>query len=352
MFRVIVMDIANVLKTVLVGAFHLAQTAIKDLISWFNGHGSEFSAAWHVVVKAVQAAVKWFDDNVIKWVQARVADLVAWWNSHSQELAQVWSKVWLLIQLYVKTAWNMVIHPTLVVLQAVWRLAWMAVWDTIKLVWSAVSGIVTTAMHLILNIIGVVLDIITGHWGKAWQDVKKLVSQGLHDVISTIGNIASGFGTLLYDAGANIIKGLIKGVESMISGIGNTISNVASTIRKFLPFSPAKVGPLSGSGSPDIAGAKIGEMVATGITGSVRKVAGAAHGLAGAAALALGGGGEYGALSVGGGALTINGASSSGGSGQPIIVQIDRKVLFTILQTDILRNGRRNPTTGVVYQTT
>lgn len=350
-FRVVVMDIANVLRTVLLGAFHLAQAAVKDLISWFNGHGSEFSAAWQKVVKAVQVVVKWFDDNVIKWVQARVADLVTWWDSHSQELAQVWHDIWALISANVRLAWNTWIHPVLILLQSVWTAVWKSCWDVIKLVWAAVSGIVTTAMHLILNIIGIVLDLITGHWGKAWQDVKKLVSQGLHDVISTIGNIASGFGTLLYDAGANIIKGLINGITSMISGIGSTISSVASTIRSYLPFSPAKRGPLSGSGSPDIAGAKIGEMVATGITGSVRKVTTAAHGLAGAAALAIGGGSDYGALSVSGGALTVNGGAGSGGSGQPIIVQIDRKVLFTILQTEALRYGRRNPSTGVVYQT-
>lgn len=349
-FRTAVMDIASVIKIVLVDAFHLAQTAIKDLISWFNGHGSQFSNAWNAVVKAVQVVVKWFDDNVIKWVQARVADLVAWWDSHSQELAQVWHDIWALISANVRLAWQTWIHPLLILLQSVWTAVWKSCWDIIKLVWSAVSGIVTTAMHLILNIIGIVLDLITGHWGKAWQDVKKLVSQGLHDVISTIGNIASGFGTLLYDAGANIIKGLINGITSMISGIGSTISNVASTIRSYLPFSPAKRGPLSGSGSPDIAGAKIGDMLATGITGSVRKVTGAAHGLAGAAALAIGDGSDLGSLSINGGALSINGAAGTSGS-QPIIVQIDRKTLFTIMQTEVLRYGRRNPSTGVVYTT-
>ena len=352
-FRTVVMDVANFLKTVLVGAFHIAQAAISGLIGWFSGHGGEFSAAWQKVVKAVQVVVKWFNDNVIKWVQARVADLVTWWDSHSQELAEVWANIWALISANVKLAWNTWIHPVLIMLQAVWKTVWMAVWDTIKVVWAAVSGVVTTAMHLILNIIGIVLDLITGHWGKAWQDVKKLVSQGLSDIVHLITSVASGFGTLLYDAGKNIITGLINGIKSMASGIANTVSNVASTIRSFLPFSPAKQGPLSGSGSPDIAGAKIGEMIATGLTNSTRKVTQAGRQVAGAAALAIGGSDDFGSLSVtGASGLTVTGGTAGGMAGsQNIVVQIDRQTLFTIMQTATLQNGRRNPTTGVTYAT-
>ena len=350
-FRTVVMDVAGFLRTMLVGALHVAEAAIRGLISWFKGHGGEFSAAWRDMLADVRAAVKWFDDNVIKWVQARVADLVAWWSSHSAELAQVWSKIWLLISTEAKIVWDVTLHPMLVILQATWRLVWMACWDTVKIVWSAVSGIITFAMHLVLNVIGIALDLLTGHWGKAWQDVKKLVSQGLGDIVHLITSVASGFGTLLYDAGANIVKGLISGIKSMISGAGSAISSVASTIRKFLPFSPAKEGPLSGSGSPDIAGAKIGSMVADGITASTRKVGLAAHGLAGAAAVAIGGSGAIGSLAVTTSASAAA-AAAAGGSGSslpPIVVNVDGRKLFEIVQTQALRNGRRNPTTGITY---
>lgn len=350
-FREVITTIGNALRTILVGALHLAQAAIHELISWFESHKQIFLNAWSTVLKAVHTVVKWFDDNVLTWIRARVADLVAWWGEHSAQLEQVWSKIWELISLDAKIAWDVVIHPMLVMLQAMWKLVWMAVWDTIKIVWSAVSGIITTAMHLIMNIIGLILDIITGKWGKVWGDLKHLVSQAFHDIVSTIGNLVSGFGTLLWDAGANIIKGLISGIKSMIGGISNVMGGIGHEIRSFLPFSPAKQGPLSGSGSPDIAGAKIGEMVATGISGSVRKVAQAGRGLAGAAALAIGGSGGIGSL-----AITANGAfgaaatnAAASNSLPPIVVNVDGRKLFEILQPQILRNGRRNPTTGVTY---
>src|SRR5690554_3256962 len=78
---------------------------------------------------------------------------------------------------------------------------------------------------------------------------------------SAIGNALN----ILRQAGRNIIQGLINGINSMIGRIRDTISNVASEIRDFLPFSPARVGPLSGRGSPDLAGEAIGRMIALGI---------------------------------------------------------------------------------------
>lgn len=78
---------------------------------------------------------------------------------------------------------------------------------------------------------------------------------------SAIGNALN----ILRQAGRNIIQGLINGINSMLGRIRDTISNVASEIRDFLPFSPARVGPLSGRGSPDLAGEAIGRMIALGI---------------------------------------------------------------------------------------
>ena len=100
-------------------------------------------------------------------------------------------------------------------------------------------------------------------------------------ILSGLGNI----GRLLYDAGRNIIAGLIDGISSKIRAVRDKISSVAQTVRDFLPFSPAKDGPLSGSGAPDRAGAKIGAMLADGIASSSSSVRAASAGLASAASV-------------------------------------------------------------------
>jgi hypothetical protein len=76
-----------------------------------------------------------------------------------------------------------------------------------------------------------------------------------------VGNL----GSLLYNAGQNVVQGLINGILSMIGRVGSSMSSIAATIRAYLPFSPAKLGPLSGAGSPEISGEVIAQMIADGI---------------------------------------------------------------------------------------
>jgi TP901 family phage tail tape measure protein len=345
-FREVVNEVAKFLGTVLVGAFHLVESVIKTVFGWFKGHSKEFSDAWSAVVHTVQALAKWFNANVIQWIRGLISDFVSWWKAHAQEISEVWGAIWTVIKTYFEAVWEGVIKPGLVILMAVWKTVWGIIKDSVMVVWDIIKGVVTTAIHYVMNVIGVVLDLITGHWSKAWHDMLHLVGQLMSDIGSTIIHVAEGFGTLLYDAGKNVIKGLINGIKSMIGGIGGAMGSVANTIRSFLPFSPAKQGPLSGSGSPDIAGAKIGEMVATGMTQSTTKVTRAGHSLAGAAKLALTGSSGSGA-ELGGLALTV-GAGGAAGALPPIIVQVDGKTLFQILQVEALRNNRRNPTSGLV----
>lgn len=98
-------------------------------------------------------------------------------------------------------------------------------------------------------------------------------------ILGAVGNL----GSLLYDAGANVVRGLIDGIESMLGAVASAASSVASTIRSYLPFSPAKTGPLSGTGSPDLAGGKIAAMLASGMFKQLPYVEGMAGRLAAAA---------------------------------------------------------------------
>jgi TP901 family phage tail tape measure protein len=315
-FRSIVNEVGRVLGGALIVAFRaagavvhwfattvlpLVRDAIQAVFGWFAAHKETFRAAWDAVLKAVLAIVQWFNANVLSWLRARVGELVAWWTEHSQQIHQVWSVVWNIVKTAVEAWWDGFMRPTLSVIQSVWTVVWGVIKDTIKIVWDLISGAVTTGIHYIENVIGLVLDIITLKWGRVWGDLGHLVGQALNDVVDTIGNVASGFGNLLWDAGANIIRGLINGIRSMAGGAGRAMGDIASTIRSYLPFSPAKTGPLSGSGSPDLAGAKIGTMVADGIHTSVTGVSRAAGRLAGAASLAIGGGAQPGVLAAGAG---------------------------------------------------
>lgn len=57
---------------------------------------------------------------------------------------------------------------------------------------------------------------------------------------SALGNL----GSTLYNAGAELIQGLIDGIQSKIDNVTGAMGSLASTIRGFLPGSPVKTGPL------------------------------------------------------------------------------------------------------------
>ncbi len=175
-------------------------------------------------------------------------------------------------------------------------LAWMqmtaiggALLRPFKSAWDAVVSKGKSAVRNVISAVGWLGSLpgrVAGWFGRlkdaAVSKAQSLASwmRGLPGRIRTaLGNL----GGLLYNAGRNVIQGLINGIRSMISNVGAAMSGIASKIRGFLPFSPAKEGPLAGTGAPNIAGGKIGAMLAAGIAGSRGDVAAAMGGLASAA---------------------------------------------------------------------
>lgn len=145
---------------------------------------------------------------------------------------------------------------------------WAAVWSFLKMVgaWFAgpFAGFFVRAYDAV---VGAAISAWHGIVG-AWNSIVSAAKGALSFYASIPGRILSALGnlgSLLYSAGRSIIQGLINGVESMIGAVGNAISGIASKIKGFLPFSPAKEGPLSGRGDPTLAGRRIAEMLAAGV---------------------------------------------------------------------------------------
>lgn len=127
-------------------------------------------------------------------------------------------------------------------------------------------------------------------------------------ILGAVGNLSS----LLFSAGRSVIQGLINGIESMIGSVGRAVGGIAGEIRNFLPFSPAKKGPLSGSGAPSASGRSIALQLAQGMESGLGPVRSAAARMAGSAGVA---GGVAGGGGTGGAAAVIQIAPHAGGSG-------------------------------------
>lgn len=173
------------------------------------------------------------------------------------------------------------------------RKFWAANGDSIMkaalTIWNAILGFIRITMTQIRNIIQLVSALIRGDWGAAWAAIKRILTtsaSSLGKIIRSLGNIIvnvfkalgpavlsllkallNRVGSLLTTlwkkgkeaagkfleafmktdfakAGRKIISGIIQGLKQDIGRLRNQAASIAGTIRNYLPFSPAKVGPL------------------------------------------------------------------------------------------------------------
>lgn len=132
-----------------------------------------------------------------------------------------------------------------------------------------------------------VVEMMTGLRDEVVDRVMDLVDR-VRGIKDTVIGFFRNAGSWLVSAGRNIISGLIDGIQATIGRAVDAVRDGVGRIRNMLPFSPAKDGPLSGRGAPDLAGAKLGQMIADGMRSQIPTVAAGASALAGAAMPGLG----------------------------------------------------------------
>lgn len=286
-----------------IGAFFVGlwNTYIWPFLQWI---GSGFSWLW---TAKIQPALNW---------------IMSGWNMLTSALGVLWSYIQVAITnigLMWDMLWATYMSPFINAVVASWN--WLV--GVASAVWSAIVGAVKSAVTGISN----TASSIAGFVNNASAHFQNLVNS-IREKIDTAASFVKGLpgrcldalgnaGRMLWDAGSRIVQGLIDGIESKIGALKSKMSGVASSIRDFLPFSPAKIGPLSGHGDPTISGGKIVRMIAAGMDSQLPALQSAA-----AAAAAAAGGLNVGA---GPGMSSINAAIAAanaprGGDGAAAVV--------------------------------
>lgn len=133
-------------------------------------------------------------------------------------------------------------------IQAVITSAMDVIMAVVNAVWPFIQSVITNVMNIIQNVISVVTAAISGDWEGVWTGVSNLlqsiwdgmgniVSAGIDmisDFISTVPDKILSFfenaGTLLWDAGSQIIGGLLDGLKSAVGGVWDFVSGIGETI--------------------------------------------------------------------------------------------------------------------------
>lgn len=126
------------------------------------------------------------------------------------------------------------------------------VWSKIK---SMVSNVISSIKNWVSNMIGAVDNMVYKFLGKVtnfnadlgllfakgWEAVKRIVKSGIDGAINIVKNMFSTFKR----AGKGLLSAFTDGIKNGINKAKNAVKNGLNQIRNFLPFSPAKTGPLS-----------------------------------------------------------------------------------------------------------
>jgi TP901 family phage tail tape measure protein len=278
--------------------------------SWWKSHGKEIEQVWNALWERVSAIASLAWGLITNVVRTGWNLLMGVLRPGIDLVETLFRAGWGYVSATTRAAWDLV--------SGVIRAAWDVIGGIVKVAVAGVEAVIKIAWDLIVGIFNVALDLITGHWSKAWDDIKATATQvwnaikGFfstaladfeHMFTSAWDSLLSGLkswasdmlgyvrtipgmilaalgdvGHLLWNAGKAIIGGLIGGLKSAISGIGHVMGSVASTIKSFLPFSPAKQGPLSGKGDPFYSGLSIGKKIAAGLLASIPDLKKAATG--------------------------------------------------------------------------
>lgn len=113
--------------------------------------------------------------------------------------------------------------------------------STVSNVWNGIRNTITNVVNGIRNTISNIFNGLVGIVSSAFSRVRNAVTNGITGAYNAVTGKIKDF----FNAGKNIVGSIADGIKSAVGKVTGAIGNVASKIRNFLPFSPAKEGPLT-----------------------------------------------------------------------------------------------------------
>lgn len=144
---------------------------------------------WPMVQKVISQVVQWMDRNVVPRVREIVQQITGFWNEHRRDILRVMN---------------------------------------------AVTAIIKDNLKVITNVIAAFVAILTGHWGKAWQDIKNATSAQLDAIKQVLTKIVPVLLSAAENIGTGILHGIQKGLAKLAgiirSAVINAVKSAASSI--------------------------------------------------------------------------------------------------------------------------
>lgn len=254
----VVITAVNGIKTVISAVF----TSIKTVFTTaLTGYQNIFTTVWNAIKTVVTNVINGIKTvistvfNVIKSIITSVLNAIrstvtSVWNGIKSVITSVLSgissvvtSVWNTIKSVITGVLNgirSIVTSVFNAISSVISSIMSSISSTISSVWSAISSTVSSVVNGIKSIISSVFNALAGIVTGAMSGVKSAITSGMNAALNVVTNIGSSF----KEAGSKIVSMIADGIKAAAGKVTGAAKDLMGKVRNFLPFSPAKDGPL------------------------------------------------------------------------------------------------------------
>jgi hypothetical protein len=195
---------------------------------------------FRVVADAVFAAVKAGITRLGETIQQVLTWIKTAWAMWGDELLTIAAAAWEFIRASIENAMRVVqgvIKTVMSLIHGDWAGAWDGIKEILGGVWAQIRNVVSTAANALRAVMSAAWDAIKALTRSAWEGIKSAISTGINNAVAAVrgfpGKVLAALGNLastLYNAGRELIGGLVRGIQSAIPSISSVLSGVTNMI--------------------------------------------------------------------------------------------------------------------------
>jgi phage-related protein len=248
--------------TLLATLFKVALGLIKGIwMGFWNEFGAPIVTAFEAVKTAVSVSFDFIKNN---------------FSTFQQVASTIWNALWTYMPQPIKDAMTTIqndVQTALSFITTVWNASWNGITSFTSMIWDGLKSGMSFFMQNILNKLKDGGSVIKQSWDASWQSFADTVRDGIKACVDWVASLpdrimnelASLPGKLMA-AGASMMSSLASGIWGGISQVASAAGAAALAAVNPMPGSPAKIGPLSGSGYMLFRGQRFSADLAKGIT--------------------------------------------------------------------------------------